>query len=71
LHPTAETERSPARARSVVLDPEANLDTDLKMLDLAVHNYPSHLGYFDPVDVAQGASSALDAVSYGLVDAIG
>src|SRR5919108_6605678 len=58
------------RSAAVLLEPEADLQPDLEVLDVAVHDVAADLGDLEPVEVAQGAARARDRVADRRVDAV-
>jgi len=57
-------------ARSVVLEPEPDLQPYLEVLDLADLDLPAHLGHLEPVDVSQRRAGPANGVADGLVDPV-
>src|SRR3954453_20696783 len=52
----------PGPGGSVVLEPEADLETDLEVLDRAVLDLAADVGHLEPVDVPQGLRGTGDRV---------
>src|SRR4051794_29830563 len=68
---TLSTTAGYAEPVSVVLEPEADLETDLEVLDLAVLDLAPDLGHLEPVEVSKRLAGAVDGVADGGVDAVG
>jgi hypothetical protein len=55
---------------SGVFESEANLDSHLEVIDLAVANVTANLSDLEPIQVTQRLCRTLDAVSDGRIDAL-
>src|SRR5690606_32783604 len=53
------------------LDPEAHLEPDLEVSNLAVDQMAPNLGHLEPVQVAQSLAGAGDGVADGLIHGVG